>query len=85
MSISPGLPPDPNNRDKNETLRVGLPHHQPGEMGLGERLDAPVEGPWAATSPHPEKRRISLLGWGIGALVSIGLWAAILYMIRSSL
>jgi hypothetical protein len=75
------MPPNSNDRDKNEALRVGLPHPQTAEMGLGERV-GPSAQPWTTASPRPEKRGISLVGWGIGALVSLGLWAAIFFLIR---
>jgi len=35
-----------------------------------------------ASRARPQKRGISLLAWGIAALVSLGLWAAILFLIR---
>lgn len=81
MSISPILPPKSDARSKNDLRRasLALPHEG---VRPGEHAESQAEGPWAATRARPQKRGISLLAWGIAALVSIGLWAAILFLIR---
>jgi len=81
MSISPILPPKSDEPGRRDLRRAGL-GQTPSEIGFGKRAESPAEGPWVATRTRPQKRGISLLAWGIAALVSIGLWAAILFLIR---
>ena len=82
MSISPILPPNPDERDANEVLWTRDNIAQPRETGFGEDIARPNPQVWANTRRPPESRRISLLGWALGAVISLGLWAAILYLIR---
>ncbi|WP_442680066.1 hypothetical protein ACSBM8_02325 [Sphingomonas sp. ASY06-1R] len=81
MSISPILPPKSEGRSENDVRRAAL-----GDLHEGAARRNPAEstgeGPWVASRARPQKRGISLLAWGIAALVSLGLWAAILFLIR---
>lgn len=81
MSISPILPPKSDVRNKNDVRRAAL-----GDVHEGAARRDPAEsigeGPWVASRARPQKRGISLLAWGIAALVSLGLWAAILFLVR---
>ena len=82
MSISPILPPNPDERDAGDLLRARESVVHPREMGVREDTASSEPQLWAGTRRPSETRRISLIGWGLGAVVSLGLWAAILYLIR---
>jgi len=79
MSMSSGPPPAPEKYDDKD-----IPHARPRQS----HTDHENAGPWdrtdkarVAAPPPLSTRRISPLGWGLGALVSIGLWVAIFYLV----
>jgi len=79
MSMSSGPPPAHEKYDDKD-----IPHARPrqshADRASGEPWDHADEARLAAPPPL-STQRISPLGWGLGALVSIGLWAAIFYLV----
>jgi hypothetical protein len=86
MSISAGPPSPPPDHFEDDPLGRQGWQSQPGQRGgaYPKHLDLPGDAPRIAIEPVPRERRISLIGWGIGALVSIALWVVIIYLVTRS-
>jgi hypothetical protein len=86
MSISAGPPSPPPDHFEDDPLGRQAWQSQTGRAGgaYSGHIELPADAPRIAVEPVPRGRRISLLGWGVGALVSIALWVVIIYLVSRS-